>query len=46
MTSTSITGSSDALRAALDAALTQSGASLLALSRRAPLLLVFLRHFG
>ena len=35
-----------ALETVLDRACTESGESLLALSRRAPLLLVFLRHFG
>jgi hypothetical protein len=34
------------LTAALGAATTQHGQTLLALSRRRPVLLVFLRHFG
>jgi hypothetical protein len=34
------------LAEALNAAFTQHGASLASLSERAPLLLIFLRHFG
>jgi hypothetical protein len=34
------------LRQALAGAITQAGESLLTLTERAPLLLVFLRHFG
>jgi hypothetical protein len=36
----------EALRAALEAARTQDGESLLSLSRSAPVLVIFLRHFG
>ena len=44
--SDSAPGEPNALRAALAAAWTQQGESVLALSERTPVLLVFLRHFG
>lgn len=41
-----VTSMSSPLATALDAAITQDGTSLLALSRKSPVLLIFLRHFG